>query len=40
VGRLAGIRDGKAQFSGSLRNLCERGRGRFVPDATPMRGGS
>ena len=23
VGRLAGIRDGKAQFSGSLRNLCE-----------------
>ena len=22
VGRLAGIRDGKAQFSGSLRNLC------------------
>ena len=23
VGRLAGVRDGKAQFSGSLRNLCE-----------------
>jgi putative flavoprotein involved in K+ transport len=23
VGRLAGINDGKAQFSGSLRNLCE-----------------
>jgi putative flavoprotein involved in K+ transport len=23
VGRLAGIRDGKAQFSGSLRNVCE-----------------
>ena len=23
VGRLAGIRDGKAQFSGSLRNMCE-----------------
>ena len=23
IGRLAGIRDGKAQFSGSLRNLCE-----------------
>jgi putative flavoprotein involved in K+ transport len=23
VGRLAGMRDGKAQFSGSLRNLCE-----------------
>jgi putative flavoprotein involved in K+ transport len=23
VGRLAGIRDGKAQLSGSLRNLCE-----------------
>jgi len=23
VGRLAGIQDGKAQFSGSLRNLCE-----------------
>jgi putative flavoprotein involved in K+ transport len=23
VGRLAGIADGKAQFSGSLRNLCE-----------------
>jgi len=23
VGRLAGLRDGKAQFSGSLRNLCE-----------------
>ena len=23
VGRLAGIREGKAQFSGSLRNLCE-----------------
>ena len=22
VGRLAGIRDGKAQFSGSLRNMC------------------
>ena len=22
VGRLAGIRDGKAQFSGSLRNVC------------------
>ncbi|MCZ6886944.1 MAG: NAD(P)-binding domain-containing protein [Gammaproteobacteria bacterium] len=24
VGRLAGIRDGKAQFSGSLRNACKR----------------
>jgi putative flavoprotein involved in K+ transport len=23
VGRLAGVQDGKAQFSGSLRNLCE-----------------
>ena len=23
VGRLAGVRDGKVQFSGSLRNLCE-----------------
>jgi putative flavoprotein involved in K+ transport len=23
IGRLAGVRDGKAQFSGSLRNLCE-----------------
>ena len=23
VGRLAGVREGKAQFSGSLRNLCE-----------------
>jgi len=23
IGRLAGIRDGKAQFSGSLRNVCE-----------------
>jgi putative flavoprotein involved in K+ transport len=23
VGRLAGLRDGKAQFSGSLRNVCE-----------------
>jgi putative flavoprotein involved in K+ transport len=23
VGRLAGVRDGKAQFSGSLRNVCE-----------------
>ena len=23
VGRLAGIRDGRAQFSGSLRNVCD-----------------